>query len=103
MSDRSSPVSRATRATTSASSPLAIAQRVCGTTRIRFTPSRCTPRTQPTRASGVTRPPGVRMILASPVLRPIISSGSMRESMQVIMATPARAMPSKPARANPPW
>ena len=49
----------------------------------------------------MTRPPGVRMILASPVLSPIISRGSMRESMQVIMATPARAMPSNPASEKP--
>src|SRR3712207_8575103 len=47
-----------TLAMRSASSPLAMAQRVWGTTRIRFTPSRCTLRTQPTSASGVTRPPG---------------------------------------------
>ena len=99
-SERSSPVVAATRATMSASSPLAIAHRVWGTTRIRSTPSRCTPRMQPTRASWVTRPPGVRMILASPTRRPIISSGSMRESMQVTMATPAWAMPSKPPSEN---
>ena len=58
---------------------------------------------QPIRASGVTRPPGVRMILASPTRRPIISSGSIRESMQVTMATPAWAMPSKPPWENCIW
>ena len=82
----------------SASSPLAMAHRVCGTTRIRFTPSRWTLSTQPTSASGVTRPPGVRRIFASPTFSPIILSGSIRESMQVTMATPACATPS-----NPPW
>ena len=98
MSEMSSPVASLTNAVMSASSPLAMAHRVCGTIRIRFTPSRWTPSTQPTRASAVTRPPGVRMIFASPTRRPIISSGSIRESMQVTMAIPAWATPS-----NPPW
>ena len=48
----------------------AIAQRVWGTIRIRSTPSRCTPSTSASRAAAVTRPPGLRKILASPGLQP---------------------------------
>ena len=45
---------------------VATAQRVCGMTRTRSTPSRCTPRTIASRAASVTRPPGLRKIFASP-------------------------------------
>ena len=48
----------------------AIAQRVCGTTRIRLTLSRWTPSTSASRAWAVTRPPGLRKILASPGCEP---------------------------------
>ena len=48
---------------------VAIAQRVCGTTRMRSTPSRCTPTTSASSAAAVTRPPGLRKILASPALQ----------------------------------
>ena len=50
---------------------VATAQRVCGTTRTRSTPSRCTPRTIASRAASVTRPPGLRKIFASPGCRPM--------------------------------
>ncbi len=65
-------------------------------TMIRVTCSRCTPAMQPARAEVVTRPPGVRRILASPKFSPTISSGTIRESMQVTISTPAWATPSKP-------
>ena len=50
---------------------VATAQRVCGTTRTRSTPSRCTPRTIASRAASVTRPPGLRKIFASPGASPM--------------------------------
>ena len=74
----------------------AIAQRVCGMTRIRSTPSRWVPSTSASSAASVTRPPGLRKILASPGFRPSIRRGSIRESMHVTIATPACATPSKP-------
>ena len=64
------PADSPTRARSSSSVAEAIAQRVCGTTRIRFTCSRCTPRTSASSACGVTRPPGLRKIFASPGERP---------------------------------
>src|SRR3954470_1656436 len=94
------PADAATRSRSSASVLLATAQRVCGTTRMRSTLSRCTPRTSASIAWGVIRPPGLRKIFASPALRPSIRSGSMRESMQVTMATPAWATPSNPDRSK---
>ena len=54
----------------------------------------------PRAPAAVTRPPGLRKILASPGSRPSIRSGSIRESMQVTIAMPACAMPSKPARSK---
>ena len=74
-----------------------MAHRVCGMTRMRRTLSRCTPSTSASSACGVTRPPGLRKILASPRPSPSILSGSIRESMQVMTAIPACAMPSKPS------
>src|SRR5690606_27176763 len=64
------------------------------------TRSRWTPRTSASIAWSVTRPPGLRKILASPGRRPTIASGSIRESMHVTIATPAWAMPSKPCMVN---
>ena len=55
---------------------------------------------QPASAEVVTRPPGVRMILASPKVSPTISSGTIRESMQVTIRTPAWAIPSNPCRSK---
>src|SRR5690349_21397683 len=75
-----------------------IAHRVCGITRTRSTLSRCTPRTSASSAASVTRPPGLRKILASPGLSPSIRRGSIRESMQVTIAMPAWATPSNPER-----
>ena len=54
----------------------------------------------PRAPAAVTRPPGLRKILASPGSRPSIRSGSIRESMQVTIATPAWATPSKPPRSK---
>ena len=90
------PAEAPTRSRSSAWLLEAIAQRVWGTTMTRETFSRCTPRTRASSAASVTRPPGLRKILASPARRPTIRSGSMRESMQVTIATPAWAIPSKP-------
>src|SRR4051794_11984131 len=92
----STPAEAATRSRSVSSELDATAQRVCGTTRTRCTLSRCTPSTIASSAASVTRPPGLRKILASPGPSPSIPSGSMRESMHVTMATPARATPSKP-------
>ena len=60
------PADSPTRSRSSSSVEEAIAQRVCGTTRIRRTLSRCTPSTSASSACGVTRPPGLRKIFASP-------------------------------------
>ena len=76
----------------------AIAHRVWGTTRIRSHVEEVDSEDQRLERPSVTRPPGLRKILASPGFRPTIRSGSMRESMHVTMAMPACAMPSKP-----PW
>ena len=75
------------------SSAAAIAQRLCGITMMRLTLSRWTPAMQPASAEVVTRPPGVRMILASPKVRPTISKGTIRESMQVIDQDPRMGYP----------
>jgi predicted transcriptional regulator len=40
--------------------------------------------------------PGARMILASPKVSATISTGTIRESMRVMIRTPALATPSKP-------
>src|SRR4051794_37215473 len=98
--EASMPAEAPTFSRSSASVLLATAQRVWGTTRTRSTFSRWTPRTRASSACGVTRPPGLRKILASPGLSPSIPRGSMRESMQVTIATPAWATPSKPARSK---
>ena len=47
---------------------------------------------------GATQPPGERRIFASPGPSPTIGRGSILESMQVTIATPAWAMPSAPRR-----
>lgn len=87
--DASCPAEAPTRSCSSASEADAIAQRVCGTTRIRFTFSRWTPSTSASSAASVTRPPGFRKIFASPGLSPSMPSGSIRESMHVTIAMPA--------------
>ena len=86
-----------TRSRSSSSVEEAIAQRVCGTTRIRSTPSRCTPSTSASSACGGDPATGVAEDLRVAVAAGrACRSGSIRESMQVTMATPACATPSKP-------
>jgi hypothetical protein len=75
----------------------AILQSVCSTTRIRSTPSRWVASTRVRSTSSVTRPPALRMILASPLARPSIAKGSIRESMQVTTASPRAAWPGRPS------
>src|SRR5580765_983804 len=94
--DASTPADSPMTARSSGSVLRVIAHRVCGMIRIRRTPSRWTPRTSASRPAAVTRPPGLRKILASPGERPSIPSGSIRLSIQVMMATPRWATPSKP-------
>ena len=64
--------------------------------KVSFAKQESTAMTSASSVVWVTRPPGVRRILASPSLRPSISRGSIRESMHVTMPTPALAMPSNP-------
>ena len=78
----------------------AIRHRVCGTTSTRFTPSRWAASTRVRSTSSVTRAPALRRILASPLASPSIRSGSIRESMQVRIATPRAATGARPAPAK---
>ena len=83
-----------------ASSPDAIRQFVWGMTRTRSTPSSHVARTSVRSTSSVTRAPAFRRILTSPVCMPVICSGEMRESMQVTIASPRRAVPDIPSSWN---
>jgi hypothetical protein len=84
----------------SSSVTVAIRQSVCCTTMTRSTSSRWTARTRVRSTSLVTRPPAFRRIFASPADRPSISSGSMRESMQVTTASPRAACPASSPASN---
>jgi hypothetical protein len=78
----------------------AILQSVCSTTMTRSTLSRWVARTSVRSTSSVTRPPALRRILASPFSRPSMDSGSMRESMQVMTASPRAACPGRPEKTK---
>ena len=79
---------------------VAIMHRVCGTTRMRSTPSRCTPSTSASSAAWSPDRPGCGRSWRRPVGARASRSGSMRESMHVTTATPAWATPSNPLSAN---
>ena len=91
----------ASRLRTSSSLWSASAQSVCCMTAISATPRNRVASTSDRSTSGVTRPPALRRILASPGCSPSMVSGSMRLSMQVTRAKPRAATGAMPSRANP--